>query len=164
MELNVSNGKYCNYYSGGKKEMKRWKIFLILTIVVGMMLAACGSDNIDELGDGNADDSAETEELAYTPEEIEDTDVCEICAMAVPQDQHATQIILENERSLKFDDLGCLVEWKEENGEENIGAEFVRDFHNEDWIQIKNSTFVYDSEIMTPMAYGIISFEDEADA
>lgn len=145
--------------------MRKWNLFLVFTIVAVMMLAACGSDTTDESEDGNTDgDAAETEELAYTPEEIQDTDVCEVCGMAVPQDQHATQIILENERSLKFDDIGCLVEWKDENGEDDIGAEFVRDFNTEEWIQIKNTTFVYDSEIMTPMAYGIISFADEADA
>lgn len=144
--------------------MKKWNRLFIVLALVTIMLAACGgNDATNDATDVN-NETAETEELAYTPEDIADTDVCEVCAMAVPQDQHATQIILTNERSLKFDDLGCLFEWKRENGEEDIGAEFVRDFKTEDWIQVKDATFVYDSEIMTPMAYGIISFADETDA
>src|SRR5699024_12186653 len=31
-------------------------------------------------------------------------------------------------------------------------------------LQIKDTTFVYDENIQTPMAYGVISFKDEADA
>src|SRR5699024_10661173 len=93
-----------------------------------------------------------------------DIDVCEICAMAVADDQHATQIILKNERSLKFDDLGCLYEWIEENSEDEIGAKFVRDFNTEEWILLEEATYVFDENIETPMAYGIISFEEQTDA
>lgn len=141
--------------------MKKRNLLLLIFVLLISVLAACGNDS--ETEDASSE-NGDTEELAYTPEEIQDTDVCEVCAMAVPQDQHATQIVLTNDRALKFDDIGCLYEWKEKNGEDDIGAEFVRDFHTEEWIQIKDATFVYDSEIMTPMAYGIISFADKKDA
>lgn len=150
---------------------KRFSLFLVILASLTLILAACGGDKNtteDEATDANEDveNVDETEEdLAFKPEDInEDTDVCEVCAMAVPNNQHATQIVLQNEKSLKFDDLGCLYEWKSENGEDDIGAEFVRDFHTEEWIQIKDATFVYDEEIETPMAYGVISFKSEDEA
>ncbi len=138
--------------------MKKQKLIFFVFVLLISVVAACSNDT------NTSSESGETENLAYTPEDIHDTDVCEVCAMAVPNDQHATQIVLTNDRALKFDDIGCLYKWKEENGEDEIGAEFVRDFHTEEWIQLKDATFVYDEDIMTPMAYGIISFKNSEDA
>lgn len=144
--------------------MKKYNIFLIISAVFILFLAACGSN--DKPNNDTEDvGSNETAGLEYQPEEINpDIDVCEVCAMAVADDQHATQIILKNERSLKFDDLGCLYEWIEENGEDEIGAKFVRDFNTEEWILLEEATYVFDENIETPMAYGIISFEEQTDA
>ncbi|RKQ33192.1 nitrous oxide reductase accessory protein NosL [Oceanobacillus halophilus] len=125
-----------------KKSVKNMGIIIILTL----LLAACGEDN-------------------YEASEVnEDVDTCEVCNMMVPNNQHATQIVLEDGRSLMFDDLGCLYKWKLDNQDGSVGAEFVRDFHTEEWIEIQNSFFVYDKDIMTPMAYNIISFKEESDA
>lgn len=144
--------------------MKKNSILFIIISIFALVLAACGGDDTPK-EDVEKEDSVETEELAYEPEDIDpEVDVCEVCAMAVPNNQHATQIVLENDKTLKFDDLGCLYEWVEDNGEDNIGAQFVRDFNTEEWIQIKDTTFVYDEDIQTPMAYGVISFKDKADA
>src|SRR5690625_7574040 len=84
--------------------------------------------------------------------------------MAVADDQFATQIVLENDRALKFDDLGCLYEWLEENGTDEVGAKFVRDFNTKEWIQLEEATYVFDEAIETPMAYGVISFKNSEDA
>lgn len=144
--------------------MKKFNVFLIVSAVLILIVAACGS-NDEPNGDAEDVESNETAELKYQPEDINpDTDVCEICAMAVADDQHATQIVLESERSLKFDDLGCLYAWIIENGEDEIGAKFVRDFNTEEWVLMEDATYVFDEEIETPMAYGIISFKDRADA
>lgn len=144
--------------------MKKFNLLFIFSAILILILAACGS-NDEPNADAEDVESNETAELKYQPEDINpDTDVCEICAMAVADDQHATQIILKNERSLKFDDLGCLYEWVEENGEDEIGAKFVRDFNTEEWILLEETTYVFDEEIETPMAYGIISFKEQTDA
>lgn len=101
----------------------------------------------------------------FEPEAINpDVDICEVCGMVVADDQYATQIVLTNHRAIKFDDLGCLYAWKEENGTEDVGASFVRDFHTEEWILLEDATYVFGEEIVTPMAYGIISFKEKADA
>ena len=46
---------------------------------------------------------------AVQPVAVDDaTDACEVCNMAVVDNQHATQIVLENGRSIVFDDVGCM--------------------------------------------------------
>ena len=148
--------------------MKKFNIIIIFAALTILLAAGGNDDAANETTDPNAEDTEVTEEtvdLAYEPDAIDpDTDVCEVCAMAVADDQYATQIVLENDRSLKFDDLGCLYGWIEENGKDDIGAAFVRDFHSEEWILLEDATYVFDEEIETPMAYGIISFENAEDA
>ena len=149
--------------------MKKSSLLFILFIMVTLILAACGggsdSTNDAEVTGSEETESTETTELEYEPEDIDpDTDVCEVCGMAIADDEHATQIVLENERSLKYDDIGDMFVWIEENGEDDVGAKFVRDFNSLEWIQLEDASFVYDEEISTPMGFGVISFQDSEEA
>lgn len=126
--------------------MRKIVLLLTLMVIASIFVVAC---------------SGET----YKPVAInEDTDHCEICNMAIKDDQYATQIITKEGRSLKFDDLGCLHEWQVENGTETIGATFVRDYNSLQWIKYEKAYYVYDASNQTPMAYGVISFEKQEDA
>ena len=149
--------------------MKKSSLLFILFIMVTLISAACGggsdSTNDAEVTSSEETESTETTELEYEPEDIDpDTDVCEVCGMAIADDEHATQIVLENERSLKYDDIGDMFVWIEENGEDDVGAKFVRDFNSLEWIQLEDASFVYDEEISTPMGFGVISFQDSDEA
>lgn len=148
--------------------MKKFNLIVIVLAIFTLILAACGTNDNTNEGvdvDSKGAESNETTELAFEPEDINpDTDVCEICGMAIADDEYATQIVLKNERALKFDDIGDLFVWIEENGEDEIGAKFVRDFNTQEWIQLEDATYVYDVEIDTPMGYGVISFKDSKDA
>lgn len=118
----------------------------LIMIAMLLVLSACGGEK-------------------YEPQAInENTDVCVICKMAVKDDQYATQIITKDGQSLKFDDIGCLNTWKKENGTDTIGAEFVRDYNSKQWLRYEKAYYAYDPSYKTPMAYGIVSFEQEADA
>lgn len=111
-----------------------------------LVLAACGSEK-------------------YQAQAInEETDVCVICKMAIKDDQYATQIITKDGQSLKFDDIGCMNTWKKDNGTDTIGAAFVRDYNSKQWLRYEKAYYAYDASYKTPMAYGIVSFEKEADA
>lgn len=123
------------------------KLYLSLTIIsLCFMMVACGKEK-------------------YEPQPINpDVDICVVCKMAIKDDQYATQIITKDGQSLKFDDLGDLNKWKTENGTDNIGATFVRDFYSLEWIKYEEAVYVYDESVQTPMAYGIVSFEKEEDA
>ncbi|OZB99029.1 nitrous oxide reductase accessory protein NosL [Paenibacillus sp. XY044] len=94
----------------------------------------------------------------------EDVDICAVCKMQVKDDAFATQIVMKDGKNYKFDDIGCMNTWEKENGVENIGMEFVRDYNDKEWIEFKKATYVYDASIRTPMAYGVISFKDKKSA
>lgn len=94
----------------------------------------------------------------------EETDICVICKMAIKDDQYATQIVTKDGQSLKFDDIGCLNTWKTENGTDTIGAAFVRDYDTKQWLRYEKAYYAYDPTYQTPMAYGIVSFEEQEDA
>lgn len=101
----------------------------------------------------------------YLPQAInEDVDVCVICNMQVKDDAYATQIVTKEGKSLKFDDIGCMNEWKSQNGTDDIGMEYVRDYNDKEWIQFEQASYVYDASIRTPMAYGLVSFKDKQSA
>ena len=78
--------------------------------------------------------------------------------------QFATEIILENGKALKFDDIGCMYKWMEINPGEKTKEKFVRDYDSKEWISLEDATYVYDKTITTPMAYNVISFENKKDA
>ncbi|WP_338551317.1 nitrous oxide reductase accessory protein NosL [Paenibacillus sp. KS-LC4] len=119
---------------------------MLLIIVIALLTSACGAKE-------------------YKPQAInEETDTCVICNMAVKDDPYATQIITKDGQSLKFDDIGCMNDWKVQNGMETVGAEFVRDHNSGNWLKYENAYYAYDAEYVTPMAYGVIAFENQASA
>ncbi|WP_054958089.1 nitrous oxide reductase accessory protein NosL [Paenibacillus dakarensis] len=126
--------------------MKKMWILVTLSLLV-MLTAGCGGDT------------------KFEPAAIdENADKCAVCNMQVKDDQHAVQIVLKDSKVLKFDDLGDLFKWKQNNGTDQIGAEFVRDYNTKEWIHLQEASYVYDKSIRTPMAYGVISFQKKEDA
>lgn len=123
------------------------KIMTLITLCLTVAIsAACGKE---EYKAANIDESV---------------DKCEVCQMQIGDNAYAVQIQLKDKKTLKFDDLGDLFVWKQKNGTEQIGAEFVRDYHTKVWMPLENATYVYDKSIRTPMAFGVISFAKKDDA
>jgi|HigsolmetaAR204D_1030405.scaffolds.fasta_scaffold01818_7 copper chaperone NosL len=122
--------------------MKKWKHTIVALLGTGFLLAGCGGE--------------EPQPVAIQ----EGVDECEICHMGIADDHNATQILLQDGRVLKFDDLGCLNKWTQENGSEQVRVQFVRDYNTAEWLNAKDAAFVYDSSFQTPMGYGIYSFKD----
>ncbi|MEX2416746.1 MAG: nitrous oxide reductase accessory protein NosL [Paenibacillaceae bacterium] len=101
----------------------------------------------------------------YEPVAVnEDVDKCDICNMQVNDNGFATQLITEEGKVYKFDDLGCMNEWKKENGTDEIEIEFVRDQETSEWINADRAYYAYDPSFKSPMAYGLISFKDKKSA
>ncbi|WML41168.1 nitrous oxide reductase accessory protein NosL [Neobacillus sp. OS1-2] len=94
----------------------------------------------------------------------EKTDKCEICHMAVKNNEFATEIILESGKSMVFDDIGCMYKWMKENPDKKINHSFVKDYDSKEWIEADEAAYVYDKPIKTPMAYNVLSFTDKKDA
>ena len=122
-----------------------WKTALV-SIGALMIMAACSNE-------------------AAEPFEIDpETDTCANCNMSVADNKHATEIILTNGKTFVFDDIGCMFNWTDENEDKEIEKSFVRDYDTDEWIEVEDSYFVYDENIKTPMAFNVISFEDESSA
>lgn len=126
---------------------KRSTILLSVLMTTALLITACGKSE------------------KYPPAAIDPAvDVCEVCNMAVADDEHATQLILENGRTLKFDDLGDLFVWRERNGLDDVNVQYVRDYHSSEWIELEEAYFAYDASFHTPMGFGVLSFASKNDA
>ncbi|WP_339278728.1 nitrous oxide reductase accessory protein NosL [Paenibacillus sp. FSL W8-1187] len=116
----------------------------LLTLL--LLLAACGSKD-------------------YGPVPIDESvDKCAICNMTVKDDAFATQLTTTEGKTFKFDDIGCMNDWKAKNAAAKIGGEYVRDYNDKEWIAYADAYYVYDKDLKTPMAYGVVSFKDKASA
>nr|WP_203362809.1 nitrous oxide reductase accessory protein NosL [Bacillus sp. REN10] len=112
-----------------------------------MLLGACGKQQ------------------SYEPVEINpDIDVCDICNMSITETQYATEVILKDGSVETFDDIGCMVEYLNEQDEKDIGEKYVRDALSGDWVKLDEATFLYKKDYWTPMAYGVVSFSDQSSA
>lgn len=126
--------------------MKKWKMAIISLFGMGLLLMGCGKE--------------EAQPVAIQ----EGVDKCDVCHMMVANDHNATQILLNDGRALKFDDIGCMNEWAHQNGVEHVHTQFVRDYNTEEWLKAEDASFVYDASFSTPMGYGIHSFKDKSTA
>ena len=89
-----------------------------------------------------------------------DRDMCERCKMAVSERKYAVQIINpKNDKSYKFDDIGCAILWLQE---EHIAWSesaiiWITDAKTGKWINAK--TAIYTDDSITPMAFGFAAYE-----
>lgn len=104
-------------------------------------------------------------EQTYEPREINpETDVCYMCNMSITHVDYAAQVVLKNGDHVAFDDLGCLMEYIIEQGDEAIGAGFIRDTNSPQWLNIQEATYVYSKDYWTPMNYGVLAFSSQEEA
>ncbi|MGE7093425.1 nitrous oxide reductase accessory protein NosL [Lysinibacillus sp. NPDC048646] len=123
--------------------MKKW---ILIVVVCCVLLVSC-------------------REETYGPREIVgETDVCKICNMSIVHHEYAGQIALKNGDYEIFDDLGCLMEYIHANGEDEIGAAFIKDTIKNEWVDVFDATFVYNKEYWTPMNYGVLAFKTKDSA
>lgn len=121
------------------------KIKILLLSMVIFLLGACSTKN-------------------YEPVAINlDSDTCDTCNMGIQDVQASAQIIKKDGTPMKFDDIGCLVTFLQENNGE-IAEAYVHDHKSGKWIDMESSYFIHSNEIETPMSYGIIAFESEQEA
>lgn len=79
--------------------------------------------------------------------------------MAISQLNFATEIITPDGEVFKFDDIGCMIEFKKTKSLPSGSVMFVRDFYTKDWVRIENAYFVKSEKIQTPMNYFIATFK-----
>ncbi|MGF7035368.1 copper chaperone NosL [Paenibacillus mucilaginosus] len=122
------------------------KFLLVTLFVLAVIVSGCGQQK-------------------YTAQAVnEATDKCEICNMQVKDDAFAVQLTTAEGKTYKFDDIGCMNEWKVKNASTAVAAQFVRDYNTKEWIKYEDASYAFDVSFKSPMAYGIYSFKDKAEA
>jgi len=121
--------------------MKSYKSlsFVFTSSLIALLITGCGE-----------------ERSKTSPVEMHwDRDMCARCVMVVSDRKNATQVRNpENGKTYMYDDIGCAILWFEE---ENIiwkdkAVIWVTDVSTGKWINAR--TAFYDTENITPMAYG----------
>jgi copper chaperone NosL len=97
------------------------------------------------------------------PVEIEASDMCSRCRMAISQRQFAAEILDAGDDAAKFDDIGCMLRYLASR-ENKHAAVFGVDFRTRQWVDANEAFFVRGSKVATPMNGGILTFRQRADA
>jgi copper chaperone NosL len=97
------------------------------------------------------------------PVDIEPSDMCGFCRMAISQKRFAGEVVDADESAVKFDDIGCMLRYRE-GGRPKPTAVFVMDYDTREWKDANASSFLRGSKVATPMGGGILAFSDKARA
>lgn len=108
---------------------------------------------------------ANCQKRAVEPVAIAPEDMCSYCKMVISEKQYAAELIDSDGQVLKFDDIGCLLNFvKKQSVSVSASSFFVMDFDQRQWIKADSAYYVRSSELTTPMNGGIIAFKDQAKA
>ena len=83
-------------------------------------------------------------------------DECASCRMTISNRAFASEIVSEDGSVLKFDDLRCLDDYRQEHPEEAPAAIFVTDYESGEWMPWEKG-IVVPTGIETPMGSGRIA-------
>ncbi len=94
------------------------------------------------------------------PVDIAAEDVCTHCKMAISEKQFAAEFINQDGDALKFDDIGCMLDYLKEKPDPKNVTYFFVDYEKKNWLTESTARFVKAEQISTPMSGGIIAFGD----
>ncbi|MFF5996641.1 nitrous oxide reductase accessory protein NosL [Lysinibacillus sp. KU-BSD001] len=121
----------------------KWKWFILMAV---LLLVGCS-------------------EKAYEPKEVNpETDICKVCNMSIAHEDYAAQLVFKNGDYEMFDDIGCLMEFLEGTEESEVGAMFMKDMTDNEWVDVKTATYIYSKDYWTPMNYGVLAFKTKEEA
>lgn len=122
------------------------KSLLLISLII--FLSSCSNENI------------------LKPVEIKyGQDICEACSMIISEKEYSAQYVYTNGKTRKFDDIGCMIHYLNDNKlESDIAAFFVRDYIHKNWINADSVHFIHSDKIITPMGHGITAFSTKEDA
>jgi len=91
-------------------------------------------------------------------------DICERCKMIISEKEFAAQYQLSNGKTVKFDDIGCMLHYLDGEKPEHVKSIYVTDYDSGEWINAENGYFIWTENIRTPMGYGVLSFNNKGAA
>jgi len=123
----------------------RAKNALVFLLSAGMLFfAGCGGPS--------------TKPVAIYPE-----DMCAFCRMAFSDQRFAAEIISDQQEVYKFDDIGCMEEFKKKSADLEITAVYYKDFETKEWIP-STTAVVMETDLSSPMGSGKVAFRDSTKA
>jgi nitrous oxide reductase accessory protein NosL len=93
-----------------------------------------------------------------------DRDMCARCVMVVSDRHNTTQVRNpQNGKTYMFDDIGCMVLWFRDHNQswKDQAKIWITDVKTGKWIDAREA--FYDTENITPMAYGFSAHEKRED-
>lgn len=118
------------------------RVMCHVALLMILSLAACAP----------ATNEAQPPEIAYG------LDGCEACGMIIGEPKFAAATLLENEQTLKFDDIGEMFVYHMDHPELQVRAWFVHDYDSERWVHAKNASYVIADALKSPMGHAIAAF------
>lgn len=105
------------------------------------------------------------QQRALDPVAIEATDMCSFCRMTISDKRYAAELIDDEERVFKFDDIGCMTNFiKQNRNDVPTAALFVMDFESREWMKAEDAFYVRSAELKTPMSHGLAAFKNKSSA
>ncbi|HMR86831.1 MAG TPA: nitrous oxide reductase accessory protein NosL [Saprospiraceae bacterium] len=107
--------------------------------------------------------------LSCTPEGPEpillNKDTCAFCKMNISDGHFGAELITSKGRIFKFDDISCMVAFKQENPDKAVKSHFVHDYTgNNELIPAENASYISGGTLKSPMAGNIAAFKSDAEA
>ena len=102
--------------------------------------------------------SNETKPIDIYPE-----DICSTCRMAFSDHRFASEIINDKTEVFKFDDIGCMMQFKDSEDDLKIIAMYLKDYDTREWIRYERA-FIVETNVRTPMGSGKVAFADSSKA
>lgn len=81
-------------------------------------------------------------------------EACANCRMIISDERYAAALVTREGETLKFDDLGCLIQ-HESAGCRPTTTYWVRDFQGNGWLNARAAAFVHSRRIVSPMGFGL---------
>jgi len=109
----------------------------VIVLASGGFLGGCGTD------------------LSLPPTIRYGEEACAHCRMIISDDRFAAAVVTKGGETLKFDDVGCLVEREADQGTPSGSIYWVRDFDGGGWLDARSASYVQSAKVQSPMGYGL---------
>ena len=97
------------------------------------------------------------------PVEIEDSDICARCKMAISERRYAAEMTGMDGNVFKFDNIDCMVRYAVAHSlKDKASAWFVMDSDGREWLDARQAFLVKSASIPGPMGSGVLAVKDSA--
>lgn len=100
---------------------------------------------------------------AIVPPEIHyGRETCADCGMILNDPHYAAAVAFRTEpdapaQSAVFDDIGCLLSWRQRHSEAQVVVTWVKDVNTAAWLEAASAVYVKSDQFSTPMGSGVVA-------